>query len=391
MSVLKGVNLMDFELNEEQRLFRNMVREFAEKEIAPRAAGLDEKGGFPWENFRQMGELGMLGIPYPEEYGGSGGDLVSYAIAVEEVSRACGSTGITFAAQTSLSCGPLYYFGTEEQKQRYLTPLASGEKVGGFGLTEPEAGSDAAGTQTRAVLDGDEWVINGRKTFCTNGSVADVVVLTARSDPEAGGSRGISSFIVEKGTPGFRPGRDEDKMGLKGSVTSELIFENCRIPRKNLLGAEGEGFKQFLVTLDGGRISIGAMALGLAQAALDRAVPYAKERYQFGRPIASNQAIQWMLADMATEIEAARLLIYRAAWLREQGMRTTKESAMAKLFASEVAERAAFKAVQIHGGYGYTRDYEVERIYRDQRLCTIGEGTSEIQRLVIARELLGQL
>ena len=234
-------------------------------------------------------------------------------------------------------------------------------------------------------------MINGRKTFCTNGSVADVVVFTARSDPEAGGSRGISSFIVEKGTPGFRPGRDEDKMGLKGSVTSELIFEDCRIPRENLLGAEGEGFKQFLITLDGGRISIGAMALGLAQAALDRAVPYAEERYQFGRPIASNQAIQWMLADMATEIEAARLLIYRAAWMRDRGMRTTKESAMAKLFASEVAERAAFKAVQIHGGYGYTRDYEVERIYRDQRLCTIGEGTSEIQRLVIARQLLGRL
>jgi alkylation response protein AidB-like acyl-CoA dehydrogenase len=382
---------MEFELSEEQRLFCKMEPNYAEKEVAPRAAELDEKGGFPWENFRKMADLGLFGIPYPEEYGGSGGDMVSYAIAVEEISRACGSTGITFAAQTSLACGPLYYFGTEEQKHEYLAPLASGEKVGGFALTEPEAGSDAGGTKTRAVLDGDEWVINGRKTFCTNGSVADVVVFTARTDPEAKGSHGISSFIVEKDTPGFRPGRDEDKMGLRGSLTSELIFEDCRIPRENLLGAEGEGFKQFLVTLDGGRISIGAMALGLAQAALDRAVPYAKERYQFGRPIGSFQAIQWMLADMATEIDAARLLIYRAAWMRDQGKKTAKESAMAKLFASEVAERAAFKAIQIHGGYGYTRDYEVERIYRDQRLCTIGEGTSEVQRLVIARQLLGRL
>jgi butyryl-CoA dehydrogenase len=382
---------MDFELTEEQRLFRNMVREFAEQQVAPRAAELDEQGGFPWESFRQMAELGILGIPYPEKYGGSGGDMVSYAIAVEEVSRACGSTGITLAAHVSLACGPLYYFGSEEQKKKYLAPLACGKKVGGFGLTEPDAGSDAGGTKTRAVLDGDEWVINGRKTFCTNGSVADTIVFTARTDPEAKESHGISSFIVEKGTPGFRPGRDEDKMGLKGSVTSELIFEDCRIPQENLLGKEGDGFKQFLATLDGGRISIGAMALGLAQAALDRAVPYAKERCQFGRPIGSFQAIQWMLADMATEIDAARLLIYRAAWMRDQGIKTTKESAMAKLFASEVAERAAFKSLQIHGGYGYTRDYEVERIYRDQRLCTIGEGTSEVQRLVIARQLLGRL
>jgi butyryl-CoA dehydrogenase len=382
---------MDFILTEEQRLFQNMVRDLAEKEVAPRAAELDEKGGFPWENFRQMGQLGILGIPYPEEYGGSGGDMVSYAIAVEEISRACGSTGLTLAAHTSLACGPLYYFGSEEQKQKYLAPLASGEKVGSFGLTEPEAGSDAGSTRTRAVLDGDEWVLNGHKTLCTNGSVADIIVLAARTDSQAGGSRGISSFIVEKDSPGFRPGRDEDKMGLRGSVTSELFLENCRIPKENLLGVEGEGFKQALVTLDGGRISIGAMALGLAQAALDRAVPYAKERHQFGRPIGSNQAIQWMLADMATEIDAARLLLYRASWMKDRGMKMTKEAAMAKLFASEVAERAAFKAIQIHGGYGYTRDYVVERIYRDQRLCTIGEGTSEIQRLVIARQLLGRL
>jgi len=382
---------MDFELTEEQRLFKKMVRDFAQEKVAPRAMELDEKGGFPWENFRAMGKLGILGIPYPEEYGGSGGDMVSYAIAVEEISRACGSTGITLAAQVSLACGPLYYFGSEEQKRKYLAPLARGEQVGGFGLTEPDAGSDAGGTKTRALLDGDEWVINGRKTFCTNGSVADTLVFTARTDPAAGGSRGISSFIVEKGTPGFKLGCDEEKMGLKGSVTSELIFEDCRIPRENLLGVEGAGFKQFLATLDGGRIGIGAMALGLAQAALDRAVTYARERHQFGRPIGSNQAIQWMLADMATEIDAARLLIRRAAWMRDRGLKTTRESAMAKLFASEVAERAAFKAIQIHGGYGYTRDYEVERIYRDQRLCTIGEGTSEIQRLVIARQLLGRL
>ncbi|MFB0537651.1 MAG: acyl-CoA dehydrogenase [Anaerolineae bacterium] len=379
---------MHFELNEEQKLIRKMVRDFAENEVKPIAQEVDKEHRFPMENFRKMGELGFFGLPFPEEYGGMGGDSISYAIALEEISRACGSTGITFVAQTSLAASPIYRFGNEEQKQEYLVPLAKGEKIGSFGLTEPEAGSDAGATKSTAVLDGHEWVINGQKNFITNGSIADIVVLTAKTNPNRG-THGISSFIVEKGTPGFRPGRDEDKMGLHGSITSELFFEDCRIPKENLLGNEGDGFKQFLITLDAGRIGIGAMALGLAQAAFEAALEYSKEREQFGQPICSFQAIQWMLADMATEIDAARLMVYRAAWLKDQEVRFTKEAAMAKLYASEVAERVCFNAIQIHGGYGYTREYDVERFYRDQRLCTIGEGTSEIQRLVIARVLLG--
>jgi alkylation response protein AidB-like acyl-CoA dehydrogenase len=379
---------MHFELNEEQKLIRKMVRDFADNEVKPIAQEVDKEHKFPMENFRKMGELGFFGLPFPEEYGGMGGDSISYAIALEEISRACGSTGITFVAQTSLAASPIYRFGNEEQKQKYLVPLAKGEKIGSFGLTEPEAGSDAGATKTTAVLDGHEWVINGQKNFITNGSIADIVVLTAKTNPNRG-THGISSFIVEKGTPGFRPGRDEDKMGLHGSITSELFFEDCRIPTENLLGNEGDGFKQFLITLDAGRIGIGAMALGLAQAAFEAALQYSKEREQFGQPICNFQAIQWMLADMATEIDAARLMVYRAAWLKDQGVRFTKEAAMAKLYASEVAERVCFNAIQIHGGYGYTREYDVERFYRDQRLCTIGEGTSEIQRLVIARVLLG--
>jgi butyryl-CoA dehydrogenase len=380
---------MDFELNEEQKMIRKMVRDFAENEIAPIAQETDKSEQFPWEIIRKMGELGLMGLPFSEKYGGAGADTVSYAIAMEEISRVCGSTGITLAAHTSLCTFPIYHFGSEAQKRKYVPKLASGEWIGALGLTEPGAGSDAGGVKTRAVLDGDEWVINGQKCFITNGSIADVVVLTAVTDPDKG-SRGISNFIVEKGTPGFRPGRDEEKMGLKGSITSELSFEDCRIPKENILGTPGEGFKQALITLDGGRISIGSMALGLAQGAFERAVAYSKERQQFGQPIAKFQAVQWMLADMATEIDAARLLLYRAAWLEDQGVRFTKEAAMAKLYASEAAERACFKALQIHGGYGYTREYEVERMYRDQRLCTIGEGTSEIQRLVIARQVLGK-
>jgi len=379
---------MDFELNDEQKMIRKMVRDFAENEIAPIAQETDQSGQFPWEIIRQMGKLGLMGLPFSEEYGGAGADTVSYAITVEEISRVCGSTGITLAAHISLCTFPIYHFGSEEQKRKYVPKLARGEWIGALGLTEPGAGSDAGGIKTRAVLDGDEWGINGEKCFITNGSIADVVVLTALTDPEKG-TRGISSFIVEKGTPGFRPGRDEEKMGLKGSITSELFFEDCRIPKENILGNPGDGFKQALATLDGGRISIGAMALGLAQGAFERALVYSKERQQFGQPICNFQAVQWMLADMATEIEAARLMIYQAAWLEDQGVRFTKEAAMAKLYASEAAERACFKALQIHGGYGYMREYEVERIYRDQRLCTIGEGTSEIQRLVIARQVLG--
>ncbi|MGQ9594064.1 MAG: acyl-CoA dehydrogenase [Anaerolineae bacterium] len=381
---------MDFALNEEQEMFRRMVREFAEKEVAPRAAETDETGQFPWPIVEKMAALGLMGLPIPEEYGGAGADTLSYAIAVEEIARACGSTAITLAAHVSLACKPLLLFGSEEQKRKYLVPLAQGRWLGAFGLTEPGAGSDAGACKTTAYLDGDEWVINGQKCFITNGSIADVVLIAAVTDKSAGAC-GISNFIVPKGTPGFRPGRDEVKMGLRGSVTSELFFEDCRIPADHILGEPGQGFKQFLTTLDEGRISIGAMALGLAQAAFEASVRYSKERVQFGQPIAKFQAIQWMLADTATELDAARLLVYRAAWLKDQGREFVKEAAMAKLFASEVAERACYRAIQIHGGYGYMREYGVERLYRDQRLCAIGEGTSEIQRLVIARQVLGRL
>jgi butyryl-CoA dehydrogenase len=378
-----------FELNEEQRLVRDMVRDLARNEIAPRAAEVDKTEDFPAENIRKMAELGLLGLPYPEDVGGGGGDYLSYAIAVEEIARACGSTALIYAAHVSLGCGPIYNFGTEAQKQKWLPGLCSGQGLAAFGLTEPEAGSDAGATRTTAIRDGDFYVLNGSKMWITSGAIADVVNCTAKTDLEAG-TRGISCFLVEQGTPGFLPGKNEPKMGLKGSVTSALALENCRVPAENLLGREGEGFKQMLITLDSGRIGIGAMALGLAQAALDEAMQYAKQRVQFGQPIAKFQAIQWMIADMATEIDAARLMVYRAAAKKDVGLRFTKEAAMAKLFASEVAERAAFKALQIHGGYGYSREYPVERIYRDQRLCSIGEGTSEIQRLVIARQVLGK-
>jgi len=380
---------MDFELSEEHRMIARMVREFAEKEIAPRAEEIDATDQFPDDLFRRMGELGILGIPFPEKYGGSGGGYMSMVLALEEIARVSGSMAITLDAQTSLYCEPIYLFGSEEQKKKYLAPAARGEKIGAFGLTEPQAGSDAGATRTRAIRQGDEWVINGQKIFITNGSVADFVVITAKTDPEKG-TRGISAFIVEKGTPGFQPGRDEKKMGLKGSVTSELFFEDCRIPAENLLGKENEGFRQFLVTLDAGRVAIAAMAVGLAQGAFERATAYAKERVQFGQPIAEFQAVQWMIAEMATEIEAARLMVHRAAWLKEQGARFTKEAAMAKLLATETSERVCRKAIQVHGGYGYMREYAVERMYRDQRLCSIGEGTNEIQRLVIARQVLGR-
>ena len=379
---------MDFEPTEEHRMIRRMVREFAEKEIAPRAEEIDETDQFPDDLFRRMGELGIIGLPFPEEYGGSGLNYTSLVIALEEIARVSGSMAITLDAQTSLYCEPIYLFGTDEQKKKYLAPAARGIKIGCFGLTEPQAGSDAGATRTRAVRDGDEWVINGQKNFITNGSVSDFAVVTAKTDPDKG-VRGISAFIVERDTPGFALGRDEKKMGLKGSVTSELFFENCRIPAENLLGKENEGFKQFMTTLDAGRVAISAMAVGLAQGAFDKAVAYAQEREQFGQPIAKFQAIQWMIAEMATEIEAARLMVNRAAWLRENSQPFTKEAAMAKLFSTEMSERVCYKAVQIHGGYGYVHEYEVERMYRDQRLCSIGEGTNQIQRLVIARQILG--
>jgi len=378
---------MDFKLTEEQRMIRNTVREFAQAEVAPRAREVDETGRFPRENFARMAELGLMGLPIPEKYGGAGADTISYALAVEEISAACGSTGLTYAAHVSLVCNPLYYFGSEAQKQKYLVPLAQGEHFGAFGLTEPQSGSDAAGLRTTAVRDGDQWVINGQKMWITSGSIADTLIIAAVTDPSRG-AHGISNLIVEKGTPGFTPGKDEPKMGLKGSVTSQLFFENCRVPAENMLGDPTEGFIQFMKTLDGGRISIGAMALGLGRAALEAAIAYAKERHAFGQAIAKFQAIQWMIADSATELEAARLLLYQAAALKDAGKRYTKEVAMAKLFASEAAERACFRAIQIHGGYGYSREYPVERYYRDNRLTEIGEGTSEIQRLVIARQVL---
>ncbi len=380
--------MTDFQMSEEHQMIRQMVRGFAEKELAPRAEEIDATENIPAVIFRRMSELGLLGIPFPEKYGGSGGDYIGQIIALEEIARASGSVALFLDAHTSLCAEPIYLFGTEAQKQKYLLPLAHGEKIGAFGLTEPQAGSDAAAIRTRAVREGDKWVLNGQKIFITNGSLADVLVIAAKTNQEEG-KHGISSFIVEKGTPGFRTGRDEKKMGLKGSVTSELFFENCRIPAENLLGKENEGYAQFLTTLDAGRIAIAAMALGLAQAAFDKAVTYAKGRVQFNQPIAQFQAIQWMIADMATDLEAARLLVNRAAWLKEQGQPFSTQASMAKLFASEVSERVCYKAIQIHGGNGYIREYAVERIYRDQRLCAIGEGTNEIQRLVIAREMLG--
>jgi len=379
---------MEFQLTDEQRMTREMVRDFAENEIRPGAQERDHTGSFPWDLIRRMGALGLLGLPVPEEYGGAGVDTLCYAIAIEEIARVCGSTAITVAAHTSLGTYPILRFGSPEQKKRYLPTLSSGQGLAAFGLTEPEAGSDAGATKTRATLGDAGWVISGQKVFITNGSIADVLITTAVTDPEKG-TRGISNFIIEKDTPGFRVGRDEEKMGLKSSVTSQLFLEDCVVPADSILGQPGEGYKQFLITLDGGRISIGAMALGLAQGAYEKALAYAREREQFGQSVGSFQAIQWMLADMATELDAARLLVYRSAWLKDQGGRYTREAAMAKLFASEVAERVCYKAVQIHGGYGYMREYDVERMYRDQRLCTIGEGTSEIQRLVIARQIQG--
>jgi butyryl-CoA dehydrogenase len=375
-------------LTEEQIMLRDMVRDFALNEVKPIAAEIDENQRFPVENIQKMGELGLMGICFPEEYGGAGMDTVCYAIAVEELSRVCGSTGLTLAAHVSLGTAPIFMFGTEEQKKRYLPKLCSGEWIGAFGLTEPNAGSDAGGTETTAVKDNGSYVLNGTKIFITNASVSKVYVATAVTD-KTKGTRGISSFIIESGTPGFSVGKKEKKMGVRGSDTAMLHFEDARIPAENLLGNEGEGFKQFLTILDGGRISIGAMALGIAQGCLDEALKYSGERKQFGKTLNRFQAIQFMLADMATEIECSRHLIYHAARLKDADQDYVQASSMAKLYASETAIRCANHAIQIHGGYGYTRDYPVERFLRDAKLCEIGEGTSEIQRLVIARTLLG--
>lgn len=377
---------MDFDLTEEQRLIQKLARDFADGEVAPGAPERDHSEEFPADLVKRMGDLGLFGLSLPEEYGGSGAGYVAYALAVEEISRADASLGITFAAHCSIGTAPIYHFGSEEQKRQWLPLCATGEILAAFGLTEPNAGSDAGGTQTTAVLRDNEWVLNGSKIFITSGATAGVVVATAVT-ARAAPNNVISSFIIPKGAPGFRAGNRFDKMGLRSSETVELIFEDCRIPKENILGRPGEGFKQFLATLDGGRISIGAMGVGVAQACLDASLKYARERSQFGQAIGKFQAIQFKLADMATEVELARIAVLRAAWLKDQGRSFTREAAMAKLFASEAAVRAALQAVQIHGGYGYMKEYPVERYLRDAKLLEIGEGTSEIQRLVIARQI----
>ncbi len=378
---------MNFEFKEEHRMLRDMARDFARTEIAPVAEKYDELQEFPLDIVKQMGELGLMGIIFPEEYGGAGFDYIGYVLAIEEISAVDGSMGITIAAHNSLCTNHIYLAGSEEQKKKYLPRLASGKEIGAWGLTEPGAGSDAAGVATTAVRDGSEWILNGTKNFITHASVAGVYVIMAKTD-KAAGARGISAFIVEGGTPGCSAGKKENKLGLRASDTAQVILEDCRIPAENLLGDLNAGFKDTMRILDGGRISIASLALGISKGALHESIRYSQEREQFGRPIADFQAVQWMLADMATEYEAARLLTLRAAYLKDQGKMVNKESAMAKMYAADKGMEICTKAIQVHGGYGYTKDYPVERAFRDIKLCQIGEGTSEIQRLVIARSLL---
>ena len=381
---------MDFTFTDEQKQLRKSVREFAEGEIAPHVMEWDESSHFPSEILPKLAEMGLMGVIFPEEYGGAGLGYIEYATVIEELARVDGSVGLFVAAHNSLCSNHIYKFGSEEQKRKYLVPLAQGKKLGAWSLTEPEAGSDAGGTRTTAVRNGHGWTLNGSKTFTTNGTYADICVAMAVTD-RSKDSHGISAFILEKGTSGFRPGKKENKLGMRASDTSEVIFSDCHIPAENLLGPEGEGFISSLKILDGGRISIAALGLGMAQGALEAATGYAKQRKQFNQPIADFQAIQFKLADMATQVEAARLLVYQAAWLADQkNVRFTRESSMAKYFAGEVAVHVADECVQIHGGYGFIKDYPAEKYYRDAKLCTIGEGTSEIQKLVIARQLLGK-
>ncbi len=380
---------MNFQLTEAQQAVRDMVRDFAEREIRPAAHLYDEKNEFPWEVVGKMGSLGLLGMIFPEAYGGAGMDYVSSVLALEAIARHDGGLALTVASHNSLCSNHIYLAGSEEQKRRYLVSLARGEKLGAWGLTEPASGSDAAGLQTTAIRKGDRWILNGTKNFITQGTVASIYVVMAITD-RTRGKHGISAFILEKDTPGFRPGKKEMKLGVRSSDTAQLLMEEAEVPEENLLGELHHGFLDTLKVLDGGRIGIAAMAVGLARGALEESIRYSKERQQFGRPISQFQAIQWKVADMATEIEAARLLMLRAASRKDRGMPTMKESAMAKLFASEVGMRACTQAIQIHGGYGYLRDFPVERYFRDVKLTEIGEGTSEIQRLVIARELLGR-
>jgi alkylation response protein AidB-like acyl-CoA dehydrogenase len=380
---LRGME-MNFDLTSEQAMIKRTIREFAEEEVAPGAIERDKTKQFPTEIFKKLGELGMLGLPFPEEYGGAGADTVSFAIVTEELSRACASTGITYSAHISLGGAPINLFGTEEQKQKYLTPICTGESLGAFGLTEPNAGSDAGGTQTTAKEADGEFLINGSKCFITNASFAKHLALTAITG-DHNGMKEISAIIVPTDASGFTVIDNYEKMGLNASNTTELVMENVRVPVENLLGKKGEGFKQFLITLDGGRIGIGAMAVGVAQAAYEKALQYAQERKQFGKSLSKFQAIQFKLADMAMKIELARNMVYKAAWLKDQGRPFSKEASMCKLYASEIAMQVADQAVQIHGGYGYMREYEVERYMRDAKLLEIGEGTSEVQRMVIAR------
>ncbi len=378
---------MDFQLNDEQQHLKKTVREFAEREILPNVMKWDEASEFPLATIKELGKLGLLGTVFPNEYSGAGMGYIEYVIAIEELSRVDGSVGIIVAAHTSLCSNHIYLAGNEAQKQKYVSKLATGEFIGAWGLTEPSAGSDAGSARLTARRRGNGWVLNGTKTFCTNGHYADAMVVIAVTD-RAAKTHGLSAFIVDKGTKGFRPGKKENKLGLRASDTAEMIFEDCEVPAENLLGKEGDGFIDAMRVLDGGRISIAALSLGMAQGAYEAALNYSKERKQFGKAIGEFQAIQWKLADMATEIDAARLLTMRAASMKDAGMKTTLESSMAKLYASEVAVRCANEGVQIHGGYGFIKDYPAEKFYRDVKLCTIGEGTSEIQRLVIARQLL---
>jgi len=378
---------MDFNFTEEQQLIQQNAREFALEYVEPVAAELDRTERYPKELVEKMTELDFMGICYPEKYAGAGADYLSYILALEQICRSCASTGIIYSAHVSLGSFPIYNWGSEELKQKYLVPMCKGEKLGAFALTEPGAGTDAGSGQCTATLDGEEYVINGTKCFITNGGVADVYVVFALTDPTAG-VKGISAFVVDAGLPGFEIGKHEDKMGIRGSQTTELIFKNCRIPKANLIGKEGKGFGIAMGTLDGGRIGVATQALGIAQAALDEAVKFAKERVQFGKPIATKQAIQFMLADMATQLEAARLLVYHAAMLKEEGKPFSKEAAMAKMFASEASDWICNKAIQIHGGYGYIKDFKVERLYRDSKITTLYEGTNEVQRMVVSGAVL---
>ena len=378
---------MDLSLTEEQLLLQRTVREFAESEVKPLAKELDETGHFPRETFRKAAELGLTGVAVPEQYGGAGMDHISYAIVIDEISRVCASTGVILSVQNSLYCDPVHRFGTEEQKKKFLVPFARGEKIGCYALTEPQAGSNAAALRTKAFLKGDRYVINGTKAWITNGGAADATIVYTNTHPEKG-EKGITALIVEKGTPGFAVGKEEKKLGISATACCELSFTDCAVPLANRIGAEGEGYKVALSTLDGGRIGIAAQATGIAQGAFDAALSYAKQRQAFGHPIADFQAIQFMLADMATEIDAARLLVRKAAWKEDTGGRFSMEASIAKLFASEMATRVTHKAIQIHGGNGYSREYPVERAYRDARITEIYEGTSEIQRLVIAAWVL---